>query len=113
MIDPIKSLERYKRIMDSQGSEESDLLGVLEQALHHNFPNTYHLGLRVGLMTGDESMIFNSVTDRVALVNRHVRDAQSALRKIYDVAKEKGYKEITDIFERTYHIGHSSDNSED
>jgi len=109
MINPIESLERYQRIMDSQGAEESDLLGVLDQALHHNFPNTYHLGLMTGMLIGDKKMVFNSVTDRVALVNRHIRDAQNALREIYNLAKDRGYKDITDIFERTYHIGHSSE----
>ena len=49
---------------------------------------------RAGLMQGDSDQIFDSVTERVGLVNRHLIDTQKALREIYDVAKEKGYKMV-------------------
>ncbi len=109
MRNPIESMEIQKKILKSRGAEKSNLLGVLKQALHHNAANTYHLGMMVGLMQGDDNAVYDSVTARTALVDRHVIDAQKALEEIYSKAKEKGCREITDIFERTYFVGHSSD----
>lgn len=96
----------YQKIIETRGGSEGCLLEVLEQALHHNLPNSFHLGIAAGVAQGGIDGAFYSVTQRVALVNRHITDAQTALHEIYTVAKSKGYKEIIDVFERTYHIGH-------
>ena len=68
----------YKEIMESQGGITGNLLEVLKQGMHHNKEIP--------------------VIKRTALVQRHMRDAQTALEHIYEVAKNRGYKDITDIF---------------
>jgi predicted DNA-binding protein (UPF0278 family) len=100
-------LEIYEKIMESQGGKTGDLLEVLTQGMHHNAPNSYHLAITAQAFTGGLEDIKDVVTERSALVQRHMRDAQQALRKIYQIAKDKGYKEITEIFEKEYHIGHA------
>ena len=100
-----------EKIMNSKGSEKTNLLGVLDQATHHNAPNSYHLGMGVARLTGRFEDAEETVTTRCTLVQRHIRDAQEALKKIYSKAKEKGYREITEIFEREYFVGHSFEDS--
>ena len=95
--------------MESQGGEASDLTGVLRQGMHHNAPNSYHLAIMATAFTGGLEECMDAVTGRAALVDRHMRDAQTALEEIYQVAKDKGYAEITEIFEREYHVGHGRD----
>jgi ubiquinone/menaquinone biosynthesis C-methylase UbiE len=97
----------FREIMESQGGEECDLLRVLERGMHHNVPNSYHIGIMAEALSGDMDRVYDSVTARAALVQRHMQDAQKALEEIKRVAEERGYKEILDIFDRTYHVGHS------
>ena len=100
--------------MESQGREASDLMGVLRQGMHHNAPNSYHLAIMItAALTGGLEECMDAVTGRAALVQRHMRDAQTALEEIYQVAKDKGYKEITEIFEREYHVGHGRDSTQE
>jgi len=58
---------------------------------------------------GDFEAILGLVGYRTGLIARHMTDAQKALKKIYEVAKSKNYREITEIFERDYPIGHPSE----
>lgn len=109
MQGPLQTIAIQRKVLESKGSEKSDLLGVLRQALHHNAANSYHLGMTVGFMSGDENAVFDSVSTRAALVDRHVLDAQRALEELRELAKTKGYKDITAIFEKTYFVGWSQD----
>ena len=98
--------------MESQGREASDLTEVLRWGMHHNAPNSYHLEI-IATTSSIECLekCMDAVTGRAALVQRHMRDAQTALEEIYQVAKDKGYSEITEIFEREYNVGHGSSES--
>jgi len=96
----------YKRIIESQGERTAELLEVLRQGIHHNLPNSYHIAILAKALTGGLEEALYVVTERAALVERHMRDAQQAFEEVYKVAKDKGYKEITEIFEREYRIGH-------
>ncbi len=98
--------EIHRKVIESQGSETSDLVGVLKQGMHHNAHNSYSLGITAESMSGGGiEGVKNSVTERSALVERHMRDAQNALEEMYQVAKERGYEDIIQIFEREYHVG--------
>ncbi len=109
----------YRQIMESQGRKTGNLLEVLKQGMYHNEPNLYcasilaaHLEVELEDMnseiTGGLDSCVLPVIKRAALVQRHMRDAQTALEEIYEVAKNRGHKDIIDIFEREYHIGHIS-----
>jgi hypothetical protein len=100
-------LDTYKDALEARGGEASDLMGVIPQALHHNFPNSFSLGILAGELEGGYDAVMKNVASRVGLVNRHIGQVQGALRDIRNCATERGYEDILEIFNREYHIGHA------
>ncbi len=108
-IDEWQSMMRtYREALDTRGSQKTNLLGVLRKALHHNDPNTFYMGMVASAMGKLLTNPSETMAERVGLVSRHMTETQEALEEIYRVAQEKGYTEITDIFEREYLVGHPS-----
>jgi hypothetical protein len=111
MLDLINETEEiYKETMSEQGSKKTNLLGVLQKGMGHNHPSAHHLGIitisgQFGMPVHDE--VIKTVTYRTALIQRHMSQAQGALKEIYELAKKNGHKDIVDIFERDYFVGHA------
>ena len=97
----------YQKAVKSEGSEKTNLLGVLKKGLSQGSSNGYENALQGAWLEGGRREDFaRFVCGRAGLVGRHMEGAQEALQEIYEVAKEKGYGDITEIFGRTYHVGY-------
>ncbi len=83
---------------------KNDLLDVLKQGIECSSPEVYDGIITEALFYGDGSLdIMKKVRPRCALVQRHMIAVLEALEGIYNVAKKRNYKEITEIFERKYY----------
>ena len=105
--------EEYCKAVGSVGGEERDLLGVLSKAIHHNRHSAYSIIIIAAEMEAPDCQdIYGEIGYRAGLVTRHMQDVRRALEEIHKVAQERGYTEITDIFNRTYHAGHPRETEE-
>jgi len=100
-------LDTPHRMGFAPGSEPGSLLDVLDKALGHARAHSFegqYLLVATGAKTLDEG--FEAVAYRAGLVSRHITDAQNALKEIHRIAQERGYTDITAVFEREYKVGH-------
>lgn len=93
-------------MLNSRGSEETNLLGVLQKALHHAGPQKVGMCIRLAEMEGKMEEAIVDLSGRMGLISRHMLDVQKSLKEIYDIAQKKEYTEIKDVFERKYLVGH-------
>jgi hypothetical protein len=112
MADLIAEIDKiYQQTMGEKGSRRTNLLGVLEKGMGHNGPSTIHLCIFSAAdkarMPSVPDEVIRVITYRVALVQRHMNQAQDALRKIHEIAKKRDYKDIIEVFERDYFVGHA------